>query len=125
MEPKSLKVYVDGVRIGKRIRKEPGDLAPLKESMQRFGLLHPIVIDSEFNLVAGFRRLNAARQLGWDVIDARMVELDGQEAHLVAELEENTTRIDFTAEQLGEAEKILSRYRKSGIFWNLINRLLG
>ena len=51
-------------------RRDIGDLKPLRESMQRVGLLHPILIDTENNLIAGFRRLEIARQLNWEFIDA-------------------------------------------------------
>ena len=60
-----MQVRIDDIKVRKRIRKSVGDLSSLMESMRKYGLLQPIVIDSENTLLAGYRRLEAARQLLW------------------------------------------------------------
>ena len=53
------------------------DLGPLKASIERFGILNPPYLlrnlDSGFGVVAGYRRLLAARELGWAYTDCRVL----------------------------------------------------
>ena len=46
-----------------RFRKDLGDLGPLIESIKRQGLIHPIVITEDNQLICGRRRLAAYMQL--------------------------------------------------------------
>ena len=69
----------------------------LARSMARHGLLAPIVVyrkpDGRFGLVAGERRLRAARLLGWERIPARVLpESPSPEVLLQLTLEENARR---------------------------------
>lgn len=50
------------IRVGLRYRKDLGDLAPLEGSLALLGLLHPVVIQPDGTLVAGQRRLEAAKR---------------------------------------------------------------
>ncbi len=70
---------IDAIRIGDRLRKDLQDLKPLVESIQAIGLLHPVVIDSDRNLIAGHRRLEACKSLGWDEVPATVVDLENTE----------------------------------------------
>jgi ParB family chromosome partitioning protein len=56
---------VDSIKVGIRHRQELGDLAPLKASIERLGLLQPITIAPDGTLLCGRRRLEAIRQLKW------------------------------------------------------------
>jgi len=91
---------VDEIRIGDvkvpegRFRTSTGDIRPLMESIKKVGLLHPIGITEDNVLVYGFRRLQAAKALGWEKISFVRVTLDGALKRL-AELEENTRRKDW------------------------------
>lgn len=113
------------IRIGDRIRSFPGDLSALKESMQSVGLLNPILVDSSDRLIAGYRRLTAARQLGWETIDVRIVDVADTDLRLLMEIGENTARQDFSPEQLARGEKRLRRCRNRGAGWKLLNWILG
>jgi len=75
-----------------RQRRELEDIPILAESINRLGLIQPIVVTRGLDLVAGERRLEACRSLGWTHIPAQYTdELD--EAGLRAiELEENIKR---------------------------------
>jgi ParB family chromosome partitioning protein len=68
-------VHVSEVRVGPRHRKDLGDLTGLANSIQAVGLLHPIVITPDRQLIVGQRRLEAVKQLGWTEIPARVVDL--------------------------------------------------
>jgi ParB family transcriptional regulator, chromosome partitioning protein len=125
MNSRFVTVKVREVRVGDRIRKFPGDLTALRESMQRVGLLNPIVIDPNHNLVAGYRRLTVARTLGWETIEARITPFFDKRVLLAMEMEENTTRRDFSPEQLAKGEKLMDRYSKNSAGWKLVNWLIG
>lgn len=80
-----------------RHRRDLGDIAGLAASIRDVGLLHPIVIRPDGVLIAGERRLAAAKQLGWESIPVTVVDM----ADVVrGELSENTVRKDFTPSEL-------------------------
>jgi ParB family chromosome partitioning protein len=56
------------IRVGKRHRRDLGDIAALAASMASIGLLHPIVVTPDGLLICGERRLRAAKLLGWTTI---------------------------------------------------------
>ena len=98
-----MKIPVDKIVIDERhrIRKDAGDLTSLIASIQKVGLLNPIVVTEDYRLVAGFRRLSACRKLGWNEIEANVVSYkDDLLLLLDAEVEENLVRKDFTAEEI-------------------------
>jgi ParB family chromosome partitioning protein len=107
-------VEVDKIEVGKRVRKNLGDVTALAESLRKHGLLNPIVVNAHNELVAGHRRLEAARKLGWARIPARVVT-EGDEADMVEmEIDENTQRKDLTSDELAEAYIRLDRLRNPG-----------
>lgn len=65
------------IRIGRRYRKNLGDIEALARSIQELGLLQPIVVNaSNSELIAGMRRLEACRLLGWEEVPVRLINLD-------------------------------------------------
>ena len=60
-----LERQIDSITIGQRHRRHPGDLTKLMESLNRVGLLQPVTITPDGYLICGYRRLAAAKQLGW------------------------------------------------------------
>jgi len=53
------------------------NLQAIRESLEAFGQQKPIVIDQQGKVVAGNGTLEAARQLGWETIQAVVTQLDG------------------------------------------------
>lgn len=89
-----------------RIRKDAGDTAALENSIRRVGLLNPIVVDEKNRLVAGYRRLTACRNLGWEEIEVTIVNFDGDVLKMLeAEADENLFRKDFTPDEIISIEK--------------------
>lgn len=93
------KVEVASVQVRPdRQRKDLGDLESLQESLKARGQLQPIIIESNAEgiwLVAGERRLAAAKTLAWPHIWAtERKDLDKIEAELI-ELDENVKRKDL------------------------------
>jgi len=79
-----------------RQRKELRNIEELAESIQRIGLIHPIVIDDQNTLIAGERRLTAVKMLGWTHVSTQLAsELDPLTIFAI-ELEENVKRVDIT-----------------------------
>lgn len=118
-------VDINQIKVSKRVRKNLGDLEPLKDSLKLYGLLNPITITKDNHLVAGQRRLESARQLGWTTIDAVVVDTKDPVTLLEIELEENTQRNNFTEFELLEGYKQLERLRNPSIWlriWNAIKR---
>src|SRR5205085_2691915 len=66
---------IDQIEIGFRYRKDLGDLRALADSISEVGLLHPIVVTPDARLIAGQRRLEACRLLGWSDVPVTVVHL--------------------------------------------------
>lgn len=116
-------VQVKDVIVKKRIRKELQDIQALKESMSRYGLMNPITINSNNELIAGHRRLEAAKELGWNSISAVVIDPKNEILELEMELEENIQRSPFTKDELIEGYERLEKLRHPGFFrriWNFV-----
>ncbi len=91
------KVSIETVKVGTRFRKEAGDIEKLAASIKDLGLLHPLVVDNDYNLVSGWRRLQAVIANGdTEVVVRRVDGLEDAQKALRAEAEENSCREDFT-----------------------------
>lgn len=119
-----MQISVDEIKIKKRVRKDLGNLEPLKDSLRRYGLLNPITINSQYELVAGHRRLEAAKSLGWSTIDAIIVDSKDKVVLLEMELEENTQRKEFTDAELLEGYESLEKLRNPGFFTKLWQKIV-
>lgn len=89
---------VDSIVINRedRQRQDLRNIEELAESIQRLGLIHPIVIDEHNTLVAGERRLTAIKMLGWTHVSTQLAsDLDTLTLFAI-ELEENVKRQDIT-----------------------------
>jgi ParB family transcriptional regulator, chromosome partitioning protein len=90
------------------LRKDVGNLADLSNSIKEKGLLQPILVRNKqeyYEIIAGRRRYEACKELGWRKIICHIVELDDKEAFEVS-LIENIQR--KTLNPIEEAEA----YRK-------------
>jgi ParB family chromosome partitioning protein len=120
-----MQVPVKDIAVKRRVRKELGDIASLADSMKRFGQISPILISKANILIAGGRRLEAAKYLGWKTINATMVDVPDKITKLEYEIEENIQRRDFNGEELAKATRELYRLKNPGFFsriWNAIVR---
>jgi len=72
------------------LRTDSGPIKGLMHSIQDKGLLEPIIVrpaEDGFEVVAGMRRYEACKKLGWRRLPAHVVELDDREAFEVSMLE--------------------------------------
>lgn len=91
-----LKRPIADIKVGQRYRTILGDLTELAASMEQLGLLQPIVLSPDLTLVAGQRRLEAAKLLGWtEVSTVTIACLEDAVSALRAEQDENTCRLPF------------------------------
>ena len=73
-----------------RFRKELGDLGPLIKSIKSQGLIHPIVLTENDQLICGRRRLAAYIRVGRSEIE--VIHLNSSLNLREAEADENTAR---------------------------------
>ena len=99
-------INIDEIKIKKRVRKDLGDIEALKDSLRRYGLLSPITINTKNELVAGQRRLESAKQLGWTTINANVVDAEDKIGQLEMELEENNQRLPLQMKNLWKDIKL-------------------
>jgi ParB family chromosome partitioning protein len=75
------------------------DLAELADSIREHGLVQPIVVRSRgdrYQLIAGQRRLAAAKRLGWQQVSARVLDVEDRQMAEIA-IVENLQRRDLDA----------------------------
>ena len=77
------------------------NIKELADSIRDLGLLHPIIVDKKYTLIAGLHRLEAVKLLEWTEIECTISSLDGLKAEL-AEIDENVIRSDLSAVEFGE-----------------------
>ncbi|HEY7777159.1 MAG TPA: ParB/RepB/Spo0J family partition protein [Nitrososphaeraceae archaeon] len=73
------------------LRSNLNGVEELAESIKRVGLLQPIIVRvndaHSFEIVAGYRRFNACKKIGWRKITCHVVELDDKTAFEVSLIE--------------------------------------
>ena len=117
-------IPVEDIVVRKRIRRDMGDIEALAGSLKRYGQISPIVINKKNILIAGGRRLEAAKFLGWRTINAVVSETSGELERLELEVEENIQRRDFSMEETAEASQKMYRLRNPGFFRRVLNTLI-
>ena len=91
-----MKMKIEDIKTSKVHLRELGNIKALASSLRKHGLLQPIVVNQDNELIAGRRRLEAARLLGWKEIDVNIVETHDDYDHLAKSLVENVQRKQLT-----------------------------
>ena len=100
-------IDIDKIKVGDRIRRDFGDIEELAEDISANGLINPPVVNKEYELLAGERRLRACKLLGWPQIEVRMMDTRDAEHDLEIEVSENECRKEFTkTERLDYARRL-------------------
>ena len=116
-----MQLPIDSIRIRKRLRKDLGDLTPLVNSLRKYGQLSPILIDPDYELIAGHRRLEAAKKLGWNTIEVIIVESDSKLQKVELELEENIQRRNLSPDEISDGINAIHKLMNPNIFMRIIN----
>jgi len=119
-----MQVPIEDIIVKKRIRKDLGDIEALASSLKRYGQISPIVINKKNMLIAGGRRLEAAKHLGWRTINVIISDCTTELDRLELEIEENIQRRDFTMEETAEATRRKYRLQNPGIFRRILNAII-
>lgn len=99
-----MKVRIQDIKIKNRIRIDTGDISDLMESIGKYGLLNPITVTEDFELLAGFRRLEACKSLGMTEVECNVVNVQSKIDRLLVEADENLTRKDLTVREIERYE---------------------
>lgn len=102
---------IDQITLRRRVRKDLGDLSALMESMRAHGLMTPILVNKDKELIAGQRRLESAKRLGWKTVEANVVDKDDELERLEMEVDENLQRKELTPEELTDAYLRIDRMK--------------
>lgn len=108
-------VLISKVKVEDRIRKDLGDIDSLAESIKEHGLLNPIIITVGNVLIAGERRLEACKKLGWMRIPAQTVDVSvyDTEKKFYIEIDENEKRKNFSREERVDYALALERLERA------------
>src|SRR5215467_10779281 len=97
--PAPATIPLDAIRIGKRHRKDMGDITSLAADIAEIDMLEPVVVRPDgrgrYELACGARRVAAAKLNGQTHIEATVRDLTDAEM-VRAEFSENAHRKDFT-----------------------------
>ncbi|HPL17325.1 MAG TPA: ParB N-terminal domain-containing protein [Spirochaetota bacterium] len=110
-----MKVLINDITIKRRIWTATGDLTYLMESISKYGLLNPITVTDNLELVAGYRRLLACKALGWKEIECNIMPALTKFDRLLIEADENLTRKDLTISEIERYEDEKRYLQSSGI----------
>ena len=99
---------ISEIELNSEYLRKNTDVEALKMSIESVGLIHPVTVNEEGELLAGARRLQACRELGWDEIPVQVVQRDALIQELIS-IDENLVRSPLTGLEL---EKSLNRGRE-------------
>lgn len=102
-------IDINKVTVGKRIRKDYGDITSLADDIQDRGLINPPVVTPDYELIAGERRLKAMKKLDYRQIEVRVMSVEDYEHQLKIEISENEERKAFTYSERMDYAKQLER----------------
>jgi N6-adenosine-specific RNA methylase IME4 len=101
---------IKDILVGSRHRHDLGNIVELARSIEEVGLLHPIVIRPDGTLIAGKRRLEAGKAIGWQSIPVNVVDL----AEIVrGEFAENAMRKSFLPSEIDAIRRELEPIEKA------------
>ena len=109
MENKTATIEIDLIKVQDRIRKDFGNIEALAQDIKENGLINPILVTSDYELIAGERRYRAIKNLGWEKIEVRVMSVRDAIHKLKLEISENEYRKDFTFREKIKWSKMLER----------------
>lgn len=128
---------IESIKVGERFRQDYKDLDSLIASIAEKGLIHYPSVDGDNNLIAGGRRLEALRKLGWKDIPVTRRHFVTSTQLRELELEENLQREDMTWQEEVNLKNEILRLKQdihgvkglgrnqSGVSQNDIAKLVG
>ena len=105
-------IKMSEIIVGERFRKKFEDIEGLAASINKHGLIEPIVLDEHNNLIAGERRFKAHVFLKRDTIEAKYIKDLNELEKKEVELEENIQRKAFTWQEEVGAKASLHKLKQ-------------
>jgi len=99
---------IEKIQVKDNIRKDLGDLRELVASIKEIGIIEPLIIDQDCTLIAGHRRLAAAKAAGLKTVPTVVHDGGGFEVAMA----ENLQRKELTP--IEEAEAYAEHVKKKG-----------
>jgi len=94
---------ISNIKINNRLRNaKQNKVESLAESIKGIGLLQPISIDNENNLISGLHRLEACKLLNQTEIECNVLTFENSTLKQLAEIDENLIRNDLTVLEKGD-----------------------
>lgn len=125
-----MRIAISEIKVNPGRREvEQKNIKELADSIRDLGLLHPIIIDKKYTLIAGLHRIEAVKLLEWTEIECTISSLEGLKAEL-AEIDENVIRSDISAVDFGDLllrrkeiyetlhPEVKATYNGGGFKWN-------
>ncbi|MDT0123922.1 ParB N-terminal domain-containing protein [Paenibacillus sp. RRE4] len=116
-----LLIEINKIKVSDRIRKDFSGIEELAKDIEQNGLINPILVTPDYQLIAGERRLRAHQYLERKKVPVRVMEIEDYEHQLRLEISENEHRKEFTfservewAKRLEEVERIKAKERMAG-----------
>ena len=94
------------------------------DSLRNHGLMNPVVVTKKNELIAGHRRIESAKVLGWKSIDVMVLDKISELEKLELEIEENVARKDFSEDELEDARARLEALKNPGILKRILNAII-
>lgn len=99
---------IDKIKVSNQYLRLDTNVDKLKKSIETVGLIHPLILNINNELIAGGRRYTALKALGHKTVEVQITERSELEQELIS-IDENLVRKDLTNLEL---EKSLSRGRE-------------
>ncbi|MFO7870150.1 MAG: ParB N-terminal domain-containing protein [Kiritimatiellia bacterium] len=101
MKAEYAEISTDSIVEETRLRQDLGDLGTLENSIAKFGLLCPLIVDRNNALICGARRLAAGRRIGLNAVPVIRLDIDfdSMEA-LDMQTDENLCRRPLSEDEL-------------------------
>ncbi|MEK3867830.1 ParB N-terminal domain-containing protein [Paenibacillus sp. FSL L8-0494] len=100
-------IDISKIKVTDRIRQDFSGIEELAQDIAENGLINPIVVTPDYQLIAGERRLRAHMHLGREQVEVRVTEVRDYAHQLQLEISENEHRKDFTfSERVAYGKKI-------------------
>lgn len=95
-------ININDIKLNSEWVRQTGDVSDLIDSISSIGLINPLIINTEKELLCGGRRLSAMKALGWETARCITYSLGDLESDLVA-VEDNIIRKNFEGPALARA----------------------
>jgi ParB-like chromosome segregation protein Spo0J len=86
------------------------NIEDLVVSIGEVGILTPLVVNQQLQLISGHRRIEAVRRLGWDEVDVEVIETSSEDEEKSLLVHYNKQRVKSLREILNETEALRPLY---------------